>query len=316
MRRQTLIAIAAALILGLVAVYLANTLLNATQQRQEETELTRVAVAAVPMAYGTEITPDKIRFANYPKNSLPAGSFGNAAELFPKGERRIALMSIAPNEPILADKISGAGKNASIATLLPDGMRAASVRINDVSGVAGFVQPNDSVDVLITRDVPGGDHNTQMTDVLLQNVRVVAIDQQAKNADGSPKVAKTATLEVSPLDAQKLALAQEIGTLSLVLRKPGEQNNPVVETISLNDLRYNIYGGARYPAPAVVGGYGSGLGGAMAGAMNGAGNRIASATVSRPARKASSKPAAPATKSVQIYRGVEGNEVKVGGNGA
>ena len=94
--------------------------------------------------------------------------------------------------------------------------------------------------------------------MLLQNVRVIAIDQEAKNADGSPKVAKTATLEVAPLDAQKLALAQQIGDLSLVLRKPGEQNNPVVETVSLNDLRYNMYGGARYPAPAVVGSFGAG----------------------------------------------------------
>ena len=84
-------------------------------------------------------------------------------------------------------------------------MRAASVAINDVSGVAGFVQPNDTVDVLVTRMIPGGAGNAQVTDVLLQNVRVIALDQQSKNADGTPKVAKTATLEVSPLDAQKLA---------------------------------------------------------------------------------------------------------------
>ena len=69
-------------------------------------------------------------------------------------------------------------------------MRAATVRINDVSGVAGFVQPNDSVDVLITRQIAGADRDMQVTDVLLQNVRVIAIDQQAKNADGTPKVAQ------------------------------------------------------------------------------------------------------------------------------
>jgi len=314
--RQTILALGVAVILGLLAVLLANSFLLGSQRKAELAGTTKVAVATSPMAYGTDVTADKVRFVDYPNSAIPPGAFTNAAQLMPAGKKRVALMPIGVNEPILSSKISGTGQGASIAALLPEGMRAASVRINDVSGVAGFVQPNDSVDVLITRDVPGGDRNTQMTDVLLQNVRVIAIDQRAKNADGSAKVAKTATLEVSPLDAQKLALAQEIGTLSLVLRKPGEQNNPVVETISLNDLRYNIYGGARYPAPAVVGGYGSGLGGAMAGAMNGASNRIASATVSRPARKASSKPAAPAPKSVQIYRGVEGNEVKVGGNGA
>ena len=167
-------------------------------------------------------------------------------------------------------------------------MRAASVRINDVSGVAGFVQPNDTVDVLITRKSPGGD--AQVTDVLLQNVRIIAIDQQAKNADGTPKVAQTATLEVNPIDAQKLALAQEAGSLSLVLRKPGEQNNPVVETVSMNDLRYNIYGGARLPAPALVGGFGS----AIAGSMQRSAALIASNSVSRPARHSAVQLKAPA----------------------
>ncbi|MCL6730183.1 Flp pilus assembly protein CpaB [Sphingomonas hankyongi] len=314
--RQTIIALGVAVVLGILAVFLANSYLVGSQRKAELAGTTKVAVATSPLTYGTDVTADKVRFVDYPNTAIPPGAFTNAAQLMPAGKKRVALMAIGVNEPILASKISGTGQGASIAALLPEGMRAASVRINDVSGVAGFVQPNDSVDVLITRDVPGGDRKTQMTDVLLQNVRVIAIDQRAKNADGSAKVAKTATLEVSPLDAQKLALAQEVGSLSLVLRKPGEQNNPVVETISLNDLRYNIYGGARYPAPAVVGAYGGGLGGAIAGSMSSASNRIASATVSRPARKAPSRPAAPAPKSVQIYRGVEGNEVKVGGNGA
>jgi pilus assembly protein CpaB len=298
MRRQTLIAIAAALILGLVAVYLANTLLNATQRESEATQLTRVAVAAVPMGYGTEITPDKIRFANYPKNSLPAGSFGNAAELFPKGERRVALMSIAPNELILADKISGAGKNASIATLLPDGMRAASVRINDVSGVAGFVQPNDSVDVLITRQFQNGNSNQQITDMLLQDVKVLAIGGQTQGADGKPIAARNATLQVDPLAAQKLALAQEIGSLSLVLRKPGQaQDMAMVPTVSLNDLRYGIYRGV----PAQV-------------ATGAAPPQIQVARTAAPARPRA-RPAAPPrpkTKPIEVIRGTTGNEYQVG----
>src|SRR6185295_17953584 len=97
------------------------------------------------------------------------------------GKPRIALLPISINEPILAAKISGEGQGASIAALLPDGMRAASVAINDVSGVAGFVQPNDSVDVLVTRSLPVAAGNTQVTDVLLQNIRVIAIDQQSRN---------------------------------------------------------------------------------------------------------------------------------------
>jgi pilus assembly protein CpaB len=154
--------------------------------------------------------------------------------------------------------------------------------------------------------------------VLLQNVRVIAIDQQAKNPDGSPKASpKTATLEVTPLDAQKLALAQQVGDLSLVLRKPGEENNPVVETVSLNDLRYNMYGGARYPAPAVVGSYGGSLSGAVSGAMMRSATQVASTATprsTRPWTAVRKKPAAPARpKQIQVYRGTKSDQVDIGG---
>src|SRR5690349_5196857 len=189
--RQTMIALAGALVLGLVAVFFANTYLNGKEHQAYAAGTTKVAVAAAPMAYGTDITPDKVRFVDYPNTSIPPGAFTNAAQLMPQGQKRVALMPISVNEPILPGKISGVGQGASIAALLPDGMRAATVRINDISGVAGFVQPNDSVDVLITRTM-GDDRASQVTDVLLQNIRVLAIDQQAKNADGSPKVGRAA----------------------------------------------------------------------------------------------------------------------------
>ena len=305
--RQTLIALGVALFLGLVAVFLANTYLRGTEQRAQLGGTTKVAVATAPLAFGMDITPDKVRFVDYPNSSIPAGAFTNAAQLMPQGKRRVALLPIGITEPILAGKISAEGQGASIAALLPEGMRAASVAINDVSGVAGFIQPNDSVDVLITRMLPGGAGNSQVTDVLLQNVRIIAIDQQSKNADGTPKVAKTATLEVNPVDAQKLALAQTVGTLSLVLRKPGEQNNPVVETVSMNDLRYNMYGGARYPAPAVVGS----LGTSISSSMNSSSTTISRVRVhSAPAKP---KAAAPSRPDVEVYRGTKSDKVKVGG---
>jgi pilus assembly protein CpaB len=312
--RQTFIALGIALVLGLVAVWMANSFLSGRERLAYNGATTKVAVAAAPLAYGNDITADKVRFVDFPNSSIPAGAFTNAAQLLPAGKKRVALLPISLNEPILAGKISGIGEGASIAALLPDGMRAASVRINDVSGVAGFVQPNDSVDVLITRTPAGAP--AEVTDVLLQNVRVIAIDQQAKNAEGSPKVGRSATLEVNPIDAQKLALAQEAGTLSLVLRKPGEQNNPVVETVSMNDLRYNMYGGARYPAPAVVGSFGTGLGGAIAGSMNRSSATIASASAARPVHhSAPSKakaPPAPSGTDVEIYHGTKSEQVKLG----
>jgi pilus assembly protein CpaB len=312
-----MIALAGALVLGLIAVFFANSWLSGAQQRAYAGGTTKVAVASAPLAYGSDITPDKVRFVDYPNTSIPPGAFTDSVKLLAPGKKRVALMPIAVNEPILEGKISGEGQGASIAALLPEGMRAASVRINDVSGVSGFIQPNDSVDVLVTRQLPGDNGGQQVTDVLLQNVRVIAIDQEAKNADGSPKVAKTATLEVAPLDAQKLALGQQVGDLSLVLRKPGEQNNPVVETVSMNDLRYNMYGGARYPAPAVVGSYGTGLTGAISGAMTKTASEIASAGASpRPTHtwtRVRSRPAAPAAapSQVEVWHGTTSQKVEV-----
>ena len=304
LRRQTLIALGIALVLGLMAVFLANSYISSTERKNVAQGTSKVAVATVPLSYGVDITPDKVRFVDYPNSSIPPGAFRTMAQLAPQGKRRVALMPISINEPILASKISVEGQGASIASLLPDGMRAATVRVNAVSGVAGFVQPNDSVDVLITRKGIEG-QSGQVTDVLLQNVRVIAIDQRARNADGSPKVARTATLEVTPIDAQKLVLGEALGNLSLVLRKPGEANNPVVETVSLNDLRYNLYGGARYPAPATVGAYQS--------APPRRAVAVATPRRSAPARRAAPVPAG---RSVEIVRGTQGNEYKVGGHGS
>ena len=306
--RQSLIALGAAIFLGIIAVYLANTFLTSKEEQAQEAlaGTTKVAVAAAPLDFGVPVTADKVRFVDYPTNSLPAGTYARIEDVLPAGKTRIALRPIAVNEPILAGKITGTGQTASIAAVLPDGKRAAAVRINDVSGVAGFIQPNDSVDVLVTRSV--GD-NREVTDVLLQDVRVIALDQNAKNADGTPNLARTATLEVDPLDAQKLALGQQAGSLSLVLRKPGvEQINPVVETVSLEDLRYSIYGGARYtganpmtvqPLPR---------------------SQVAVAAAAPPRRvvRRASAPARPkpVANTVEIVRGTVGKDYKVGGNGS
>jgi pilus assembly protein CpaB len=300
MKRQSLIALSVAILFGLFAVYLANTFLLASSRSRDAGGTTPVAVARVPLEYGVPVTADKIRFAQFPNSSIPKGSFQSLGALLPNGQRRIALTSIAVGEPILAGKVTGAGQNASIAALLPDGMRAASVRINDVSGVAGFIQPNDSVDVLITRSV-ADQSGQQITDVLLQNTRVIAIGQDAKGESGQPQVAKTATLQVDPLGAQKLALAQEIGSLSLVLRKPGDdQESGVAETISLADLRSGAFRLAREPQgpPAVV-------------------RRAAPRPAPRPPRPAApAPPPAPTTSSVEVVRGTQGNNYDVGNYGS
>jgi len=299
-RQQSLVALGAAIFLGLIAVYLANTFLTASEQKNNMA-MSQVAVAAVPLDYGAQLTPDKVKFVDFPANAIPAGSFRQASELLGPGERRVALRPMAINEPILASKVTGKGQGASIAALLADGKRAVSVRINDVSGVSGFVQPNDTVDVLITRSLPNS--GQQVTDVLLQAVRVLATDQQSTNPDGKPSLARTATFEVEPLDAQKLALAQETGSLSLVLRKPGvEQNLASFQTVSLNDLRYGISHAPGWKPVAA----------AAAAPRPATPHRAAPV---RPAALRSSLPVRPAGSNVEVVRRTTGNSYTVGDYG-
>jgi pilus assembly protein CpaB len=296
MRRQSLIALGIALVLGLVAVYLANTFLTTSEKRVEQAQvgLTKVAVAAVPLDYGVDITPDKVKFVDFPTASLPPGAFNQFGQLVPAGKRRVVLRPMQVNEPILASKLAGEGLGASIAYLLPDGMRAAAVRVNDVSGVAGFVGPSDAVDVLITRQMG----ERQATDVLLQNIRVIAIDQNATGANGQPILGKTATLEVTPIDAQKLALAQQIGSLSLILRKAGaEQDFAAVRTVGFDDLRYSYYGARPTVAVATPGP---------------ARPRV---SVARAPRRPVAAPVR-RSNSVEVVRGTAGSNYEVGGYGS
>jgi pilus assembly protein CpaB len=301
MKRQTIIALGVAIVLGLIAVLLVNTYLTGREQQMAKAEpqgMVRIAVASLPLAYGADITPDKVKFVSYPATSLPPGTFRSMAELLPQGKRRVALRTIQVNQPLLAADLSGEGQNASIAALLPDGMRAATVRVNDISGVAGFVKPNDTVDVLITRQPIGPDganSSGQVTDVLLQNIRVIAMDQDAAGADGKPVLSRTATLELTPVDAQKVALGQQLGQISLVLRKPGEEQNiPRVETVSLNDLRYSYYGSrpAALPPAQIA--------------------RLSQPRRPAPVRRAV-QPARPSTSTVSVTRGLETKDYEVGG---
>ena len=315
MRRQTLIALGVAIILGLVAVLLANSYLTGREKQLASSPegMVRVAVAALPLAYGTEVTPEKVKFVNYPQASLPPGTYKSMAELLPEGKQRVVLRPIQVNQPLLAADLSGSGQNASIAALLPDGMRAATVSINDVSGVAGFVKPNDTVDVLITRQPIGGDgaaQGQQVTDVLLQNIRVIAMDQAAAS-NGQPAVSRTATLELTPLDAQKIALGQQLGQLSLVLRKPGEEQNiPNVETVSLDDLRYSYYGSQR-PSTVAPGGKPAALASPPPAVRQ---QRVARLTQPRraPVRRAAA-PIVPSTNTVIVTRGTQASTYEVGG---
>ena len=134
----------------------------------------------------------------------------------------------------MASKVSGFGGRAILSAVIAPDMRAVTIRVNDVNGVAGFVLPGDHVDILLTRKEGG---SSLFTDVLLQNVKILGIDQVASENLEKPKVAKAATLEVTQIQAQKLALAQRVGQLSLALRDLLNVEAELTRTITVSDLR-------------------------------------------------------------------------------
>jgi len=134
---------------------------------------------------------------------------------------------------VLASKITGPGQRATLSAMLSDGMKAVTIRVNDVEGVAGFVLPGERVDVVLTRT---GEKNNAVNDVVLQNVRVLAVDQLADQRADKPAVVKAVTLEVDPTDGQKIALAATVGTLSLLLRKAGDVVSADTRRVTTRDL--------------------------------------------------------------------------------
>ena len=244
MRTSTIVMIGFAVLFGLLAVFLAQTWLNnqAEQsrknleaQKKNPTPSRVIVVASKPLRFGNELSPLSLRELPWPDDALPAGSFGSIKEL--TSTKRVVLTPIETNEPILASKITGSGQRATLSAVIKDGMKAITIRVNDVEGVAGFVLPGDRVDVVLTRQGDKqGDKTTAMNDVVIQNVRVLAVDQIADERSEKPSVVKAVTLEVDETDGQKLALSASVGTLGLLLRKSGEVAMSPARRVTLTDL--------------------------------------------------------------------------------
>ena len=227
-RTNTLVMLALAIAFGVIAVVLANhwlaiqapSLPNAQPVAANSDTL---VVAAHDLSYGDALSPENLREIAWPAAALPDGSFRKISDLTSDGSH-LALTPISPNEPILKWKISGANGRASLSALVTQGMRAVAIRVNDLGGVAGFVLPGDRVDVLYTKSAAANDQDGASTDVLLQNVKVLAADQTIDQKTGKPIQAKDVTVEVSTIDGQKLALAQSLGAVSLTLRAAGSND--------------------------------------------------------------------------------------------
>jgi pilus assembly protein CpaB len=237
------------LMLAVVAVIGVNGMLGERPEVQSPFKVVSLVVAAHDLGFGAELNKAVLAVKDWPENSVPQGSFTKLEDVLGDGkEPRVALKPIVKGEPVLMSKITGFGAKATMSTVLPEGKRAFSVRVNDISGVAGFLLPGDRVDVLLTRQIEekNSDKLDQVTDVILQNIVVRGIDQIADEDRNKPQVVKSVTLEVSPEEAQKLALAEQVGQLSLALRNVAANDTAATHSVRVRDL---VHESAPAPAP-------------------------------------------------------------------
>lgn len=245
MRRKIIAMIGIAAVFGALSIFAADLWLRSQASARIEpervvvepaaprVEFATIVVAAAPLRFGMELEAAHVAEIPWPADALPQGAFPTVAALMAEGGR-VVLSPIEPNEPVLMAKLSGAGGRATLSNLLSPGMRAVTIRTDEIAGVGGFVTPGDRVDVVLTRDAGainevsgnarGAAGSTIATEVVVANARVLTVGQGADERATAPQVVGSVTIEVTAEGAQKVALARNVGTLSLSLRSAGEND--------------------------------------------------------------------------------------------
>ena len=250
MRVVTIVSLGASAVLGLAALFVAKTVLPsaaAAKQAAAQGAGVPIVVAATDIKFGDKLDPRMLVVARVPQSIAPQGAFASVQQVLSQdhGGAPVALTPIAAHEAVLPSKLSGPGARPSVAAEIADGMRAYTIRVNDVAGVGGHALPGDRVDVVLMRDLtPQGSARTYVSDVVLQDVRLLGIDLNADLTSNKPAEPKNATLEVSVEDSQKLAIASTLGTLSLALRRTGEAEVEPTKTLLTRDFLSGGGGGA------------------------------------------------------------------------
>ncbi len=234
MRVATIVSLGASALLGVGALFVAKVWLpNANSGPSKASAATAVSMTAIVAAngavpYGTKLEPKNLTLIKVPAGSVPEGAFTSIEQVTAHdGGAPVTLAALSPREPILPTRLSGPGAKASVAATLTAGMRAYTIKVNEVAGGGGHVLPGDHVDVILTRaltnaGVEGAEGDRlYVSTLVLQNVRVLGMNMVADPASTEKFEPSTTTLEVSVEDAGKLAVAGQAGALSLALRRPG-----------------------------------------------------------------------------------------------
>lgn len=202
-----------AIVLGLGAVVLASRWVS----QQATMASSKVAVAARDLDLGTRLTPELVKMVDWPTASLPEGAIQDPKVL----DTRVIKTSLLRGEPILEAKLAPLGAKGGLSAVIGEGNRAITVRVNDVIGVAGFALPGNYVDIIVNTEdesIKKEGVNKTVSKIVLEQILVLAVAQEASRDETKPRVVNAVTLEVTPEQAEKLDLARSVGSLSLVLR--------------------------------------------------------------------------------------------------
>jgi pilus assembly protein CpaB len=217
MNKRFLGVLAFAFVVASVASLMLYRLLNRPQPTKAATAMSQIAIAARDLEVGTVLKEQDVQLADWP-GPPPVGASTRVQDLVGRG----VIMPVYAKEPIIESRLAAKGAGGGLAAMIPPGMRAVAVRVNEVVGVAGFVVPGMRVDVLISGNRPGGDGSLgTLTRTLLQNLEVLSAGQDfKKDQEGKPITVQVVNLLVTPEQAEQLSLATSQTTVQLVLRNP------------------------------------------------------------------------------------------------
>ena len=220
--KRLIIALLAAVTFGLIAAVSVKQYLLSAQTFKNN--LNDVVVAKVEIPIGSRIIPEQLAVAQFPADVTPEGALAKIDE---KLIGRVVVTSISPRDPVTEAKLAPVGAAGGLSSMIPEGYRAMTVAVNDVVGVSGFIMPGTLVDIVVVITPPKGSGNEEMiSKIVLQNIKVLASGQnidKPKNDREVERAIKAVTLQVTPEQAEKLALASSEGKLQLVMRNSVDQ---------------------------------------------------------------------------------------------
>lgn len=249
MRLSVTAGLVASGVLGVAALLVAKVWLPQVETKDAPKPAASASAAMVPVVaakaaipVGARVEAGSLTLIRLPAAAVPQGAYSSIdAVMAREGGAPVAMSALAAREPLLAARLSGVGAKPSVAAIIAPGKRAYAIGVDAIGGGGGHVLPGDRVDVLLTRDTAaftpeGGKGKSVRADIVLQDVRVLAMNLNADFASTEKAEPDTATLEVSLEEAGRLAMASEAGTLSLALRRLGQGGEEQVRTVSAADL--------------------------------------------------------------------------------